>query len=400
MKSLAFGLAALAAAFLLQPAGGGDDPLATLDRNIQTQQQQLQQAEADRRRLQEQEAKNLTEQRDLTTYLATLAKNIEAVEEKVATLQRKLEQVGADKGQVEARLKRENEQLAARQGLLARRLREIFKRGGSNAYWQAIFSARDFSDLVNRVRFLRLVMASDAEQIRSLRAEKARVEATRRDLETQQRQIAALKGEQDREQANLAQARARRQAALQVLRTNAELIKKKIAELNAAAEQMKKKLADIQQVRRETAAELARNRTAFANGMGTFPWPLRNVRTNEIVGQFGAHPHPVYHVQVKNNGMDILHPAGSDVLAIRDGTVAFADNFQGYGKTIIIDHGGNFMTIYSYLSAISVAINARVSAGQAIGKVGTSGPEDRPMLHFELHRDDQPQDPLRWLRRL
>ena len=83
---------------------------------------------------------------------------------------------------------------------------------------------------------------------------------------------------------------------------------------------------------------------------------------------------------------------------MHDGIVAFADTFTGFGKLVILDHGGQNFSVYGNLLDIGVEKDARVDAGQRVGSVGptvvgTAG------LHFELRVDGQPVDPLQWLGR-
>ena len=84
--------------------------------------------------------------------------------------------------------------------------------------------------------------------------------------------------------------------------------------------------------------------------------------------------------------------------AVHEGAIAFADTFAGYGKLVIIDHGGQAFSLYGHLLDISVARGARVSHGDPIGTagfalLGVAG------LYFELRVDGQPVDPLQWLRK-
>ena len=126
---------------------------------------------------------------------------------------------------------------------------------------------------------------------------------------------------------------------------------------------------------------------------GTLPWPA----SGNVVQGFGPRRHPRFGTLVPHNGIAIAAPAGADVRAIVDGKVAFADWFQGYGRTVIIDHGAGFMTVQSHLSAVIVSVGQVVTQGQLLGLVGDSGSLEGVRLYFEIRREGTPQDPEGWL---
>ena len=96
-------------------------------------------------------------------------------------------------------------------------------------------------------------------------------------------------------------------------------------------------------------------------------------------------------------GIEIAAKAGDPVRAVHDGTVAYAAPFTGFGNLIIVDHGNRAFSLYGYLDRLDVSRGDRVMPGNVVGSVGleTTG---QPALYFELRVDDQPVDPLQWLK--
>ena len=84
-------------------------------------------------------------------------------------------------------------------------------------------------------------------------------------------------------------------------------------------------------------------------------------------------------------------------MAVADGAVIYADWFKGYGRLIILDHGGGYFTLYAHAAEIWARSGDSVSRGQVIGKVGDTGSLEGPQLYFELRHKGKPQDPLAWL---
>ena len=95
--------------------------------------------------------------------------------------------------------------------------------------------------------------------------------------------------------------------------------------------------------------------------------------------------------------MDIGAKSGSDIIAAAGGTVIMAQYYGGYGNCVIIDHGGGVSTLYAHMSKIGVSNGQVVSAGQSIGKVGSTGNSTGPHLHFEVRVNGNTQNPRNYV---
>ena len=91
--------------------------------------------------------------------------------------------------------------------------------------------------------------------------------------------------------------------------------------------------------------------------------------------------------------MDIAAPTGTPVYSARAGKVIVSQYSGSYGNYIIVDHGEGYATLYAHLSARNVGVGAKVSAGQLIGKVGSTGRSTGPHLHLELRKNGEKIDP-------
>jgi murein DD-endopeptidase MepM/ murein hydrolase activator NlpD len=97
-------------------------------------------------------------------------------------------------------------------------------------------------------------------------------------------------------------------------------------------------------------------------------------------------------------GDDLAAPEGTPFKAVHDGTVVLAQYYGGYGNAIIIDHGNGIETVYGHSSKVMVRVGQKVKAGDVIGLVGNSGHSFGSHLHFEVHVDGTPTDPIPWMR--
>lgn len=122
-----------------------------------------------------------------------------------------------------------------------------------------------------------------------------------------------------------------------------------------------------------------------------FLWPLNG----SVVSYYGSKMD-----KTKNKGIDIHAAEGSSVKASRSGKVVFCDEWlKGFGKTIILDHGDSFQTVYAYNSILLVRPGDMVEQNGVIAKVGRGGRAKEPSLHFEIRRNGEPQNPFYYLSR-
>jgi murein DD-endopeptidase MepM/ murein hydrolase activator NlpD len=128
----------------------------------------------------------------------------------------------------------------------------------------------------------------------------------------------------------------------------------------------------------------ARNREAAPS----FQWPLRG----RLIAPFGS---PVG--GVPNTGIDLAAPRGTDVRAADEGVVAYAGDFDTFGKLILLSHRGGFITVYAHAQSIRVKTGDTVRRGQVIAKSGQSGSASAPQLHFEIRKGETAVDPKQYL---
>src|SRR3954449_13263686 len=107
--------------------------------------------------------------------------------------------------------------------------------------------------------------------------------------------------------------------------------------------------------------------------------------------------HPILHLARPHEGIDVSAPMGSPIEAPAAGVVADAGWETGYGNTITIDHGFGIVTKFAHASKLLVKNGQRVSRGQRIALVGNSGLATGPHLHYEVHVNGRPVDPLKYV---
>ncbi|MFN3821972.1 MAG: M23 family metallopeptidase, partial [bacterium] len=109
---------------------------------------------------------------------------------------------------------------------------------------------------------------------------------------------------------------------------------------------------------------------------------------------FGTRTDPFTRRKVFHRGIDISIPRGTPVKATADGVVVFAQQTPGLGKLVVIDHGYGMRTAYGHLNTISVVKGQNVKREQKIGTSGSTGRTTAPHLHYEVHINGQPVNPI------
>ncbi len=107
--------------------------------------------------------------------------------------------------------------------------------------------------------------------------------------------------------------------------------------------------------------------------------------------------HPVHHVWLPHQGMDISAVFGTPIIASGPGVVTFAGSMQGYGYMVEIDHGWGVKSRYAHASRLLVPRGKRVERNEVIAHIGCSGVCKAPHLHFEIHEDGQPVNPMSYM---
>ena len=158
-------------------------------------------------------------------------------------------------------------------------------------------------------------------------------------------------------------------------------------ELQAEQARIKRRIAAEQA---EAAARLAAPALVSPSG---FVRPVPGV----ITSGYGARYHPILGYYRLHTGVDMAAGYGRQIKAASDGVVILADVWGGYGRTVVIDHGGGVSTLYAHQSSLSVSYGERITAGTVIGKVGTSGLSTGAHLHFEVRVGGEPVDPAPYL---
>lgn len=299
-----------------------------------------------------------------------------------------------------------------------------WKTRNSMSTWMYIFSANNFNQAVRRYRYykqineLRIIQTKSITQSKTelsnktglLKKSKIEKELT---IEEKNNEVASLekqKKEKDivlkslkkKEKDLLAQVKKQekeRDALATKINSIVETINtKKDNTKTKSNTNTKTKTTDNNKTNTNTKTDITNtqgssNSNGFESNKGKLSWP---VTKGVITGKFGVHQHPVLDkVEVKNDGIDISTDKGSSVRAVYKGTVSGIFKVDGYENVVIIRHG-EYLTVYSHLSSVSVSKGNDVSTEQKIGTAATNSDGDT-YINFQVRLGSTIQNPTSWL---
>ncbi len=140
--------------------------------------------------------------------------------------------------------------------------------------------------------------------------------------------------------------------------------------------------------------EMIKKKTAMLSAIPAIQ-PVNNKDLKRMASGFGYRTDPIYKTTKFHAGMDFSAPVGTEIYATGDGTVVRADaDASGYGNHVRIQHGYGYLTLYGHMSRIKVRRGQKVKRGDVIGYVGNTGKSVGPHLHYEVHKNDKPINPV------
>lgn len=351
--------------------------------------------------------------------VTTLKKNLSSVSNKKKQVQRELKEtkkkvrvVKGDLAQVDARLndleesldrtttslsenrKRQAQlakdlqtttaELEAKKEAARKRIRAMYLQGNASVA-SALVGVKSIGDVASRRYLLQQIATKDRELFDEVQDLQERVATQKRKQDQVVQRVRGLLASQKSQQHDLSETRLDKAYLLNQLRSKQSELEKLARQLDAEEDSIRARIA---------AYNAGPGRTSgLKRPQGRLAMP-----TNGRIGSgFGMRMHPILKYRRMHKGLDISAPTGTPIRAAADGVVISATTMRGYGKCLILDHGGGVSTLYAHCSRLYVGNGARVSRGQTIAAVGSTGLSTGPHLHFEVHVGGKAVNPMSWL---
>ena len=281
---------------------------------------------------------------------------------------------------------------------------------GSLSYWEVLFKANNFSDLLDRLNMVEEIAASDNRRLKELSEATKTVEIAREELAVEKADLEETKNELHETQAELDEKRVEADELINQLIAKGEEIEGLKEELENKDQEILDEIARKEKEYNEakhqewlaymaTYTTVPPATTAPSNGGssgtsggssgggtsggGSATW-LRPCSYTKLTSPFGMRESPTTGASTYHQGVDLSAPAGTPIYATRAGIVTTATYGSAAGYYVTINHGDGFSSIYMHMTNYVVSAGQAVSAGQLIGYVGKTGVATGNHLHFGI----------------
>ena len=312
---------------------------------------------------------------------------INVVEEQIATTEALIAKYDEQIAQEEVNLAQAQEREAQHYDEACQRVR-IMEEQGTVTYWEILFAAADFTDLLDRAMMINETVEYDNAVMDALEQARIDVENAKAALESARAEQVDAKTALDAQKAELD--------------AKVTTIKTLIAELEAKQDQYESKLDDLDsQIRamddkiaakeKEYERQIAAGQIQFNTGSG-YVWPLDGCYV--LTSLYGNRIHPITGKPNSHLGIDVRASYGTPIKAARGGVVTTSTYNSSYGNYVVVSHGNGDSTRYAHMSSRAVKEGQTVSQGQILGYVGSTGSSTGNHLHFEVFIGGSRTDPI------
>ncbi len=255
---------------------------------------------------------------------------------------------------------------------------------GTVSYVAMIFASDSLMDFLNNIEIAKEISDYDKQIYDEMKESERKITELKTEIE-------ATKKKQEDEKAVLDKQKSQLSAKQNELERAKKALQSDVAAAQRIIDEEYRKQAAL---KAQMSGQLSKSGDG-TNFSGAFIWPTPSCtyitshfapqRVNPVTGKLRPH-----------TGTDIGAQYGAQIIAAAGGTVKFAGWNGGYGNCAIIDHGGGVSTLYAHMSSISVSAGQYISAGGAVGKVGSTGNSTGPHLHFEILINGTAVNPMQY----
>lgn len=337
---------------------------------------------------------------DFQSKINELQKSIDDIEAKVNKMDKEIESK-------QNKILEKKEEAKEREKMLGERLRGYYKMDMSSQFIYIIFNSTSFTDLVSNVfninKLINMdnVILEDIEKIRDdLEKEQKSLEDQIASLEEEKKSVVSKQHELKDMQSEFVKEKNLYQSQMDQL-TSLENSKDRIVKnLSKEEKELQDKIGDLNDFNKELQDEIDNIFGNIGGGSGedTSGESFLRPTSGTLTSKYGPRVHPITGANGFHTGIDIANSTGTPIYASKSGTVVEARTMNGYGKTIIIDHGGGYQTLYAHNSSLSVTKGQKVQRGQTIAKMGSTGNSTGPHLHFEIRINGKHTDPMKFIK--
>ncbi len=256
---------------------------------------------------------------------------------------------------------------------------------GDVGYIEVLLGSKNIADFFNRLEYVNAIANHDKKIVDELVELEASIQAKLQEVETEKIEVEKLLVKQTDVTKSLNSKRESKASLISTLNSNVDQYNSKIAELEKSSKEIEDMIKKIQ---------AANNNKVYYTG-GKILWPVPS--DGRITSPYGYRIHPITGVKTFHKGIDIPANSGANIVAAESGKVITAAYLNGYGNTVIIDHGKGMSTLYAHNSSLQVKSGQEVTKGDVVALAGSTGFSTGPHLHFEVRINGATVDPKQYV---
>lgn len=369
------------------------DDLKGINRQIREKQQLLKQA----KKVETKVSTDLNRiDRNLKEKEATLLHlngEMRAVESGLATTHNKIQLIVSELAKIKEQIDK--------------RLSSLYK-AGEMGNLRIFFSSGSVPEVLENRRYMKSVLDYDRKLSQSYQEKLNDLKSLKTSLENEAVKKEKLAANIKAKKSEIEEEKSKKSAYLSQIRTEKKGYQQSLKELQANARRLQTMVERLEARSRKSYNTKSEKKPVIS---GNYPQPpvsdkgfgsqrgrLSLPVAGEVVSRFGKHKHPEFNSFTFNNGISIAASMNSDIKAVFDGEVIFADRFKGYGNMLIIDHGGGYFTLYAHTARITKKVGASVHRNETVAQVGDTDSTRGAQLYFEIRYQGKPVDPGPWFR--
>ncbi len=329
---------------------------------------------------------------------ADVEAEISAMDGVINAAQNELDEAQADLDDVTARL--EESQQALEEATQKReqqfesfsgRMR-FFYESSQLSYLDIILNAESFSDMVRRLQYIEDIMSYDNNILNQLTETQNEIKTRTEEIAEEKEMSEYLLGVAQDKMDSLNKVVAEKEALVASYAQDAD-------KYDQLIESNKKASQEATDLINKLLAEQSSSKSTYVYTGGQLNWPVPSVAasSSSLSSGFVTRDRPIGTGSEFHTGYDIPASYGSAVVAAEAGTVIYAGWMNGYGNTIMINHGNGLVTLYGHNSSLTVSKGDVVTRGQQVAKIGSTGNSTGNHCHFEVRVNGSPVSPESYL---
>ena len=389
---------AAALTFPLMPLSAGAATSAEIQKEIDALEKKNAAIQAEINAIQRQYNANFDDMASIVAEKSAIDQEMTLLNEKIEATNQQIAAYGQLIADAQEELDAAKEELRALSEAHRERIR-VMEEEGNLTYWEVIFKANSFTDLLDRINMMEEINASDRRRIEQMRIAADIVNATQASMNQEKEALEQVREQLAADEVTLAEKRVESDGLLIELEKKAKEYEVLMAQSEELQDELMLEIAakerDLEEAKHDEY--LAKLALQGQNPPSSATW-ITPVSGFRLTSPFGMRLHPVLGYYRMHNGVDMACAQGTPIYATRAGKVTrTAYQAGGAGNYVSINHLDGFASIYMHMTHYVVSAGQTVSQGQLIGYVGSTGISTGPHLHFGISYAGTYVNPLAYI---